>query len=126
MIYLNLGNTNVKLVFLEKILKNLENFDENIILNIKKRLNLCEEYNDDIKALWYEITLNKGMSIDIENIKNFLLTHGRLKYLKPLYFSWIKLDLTSAKNFFEENKFIYHPIARRLIQNKFNNSINNN
>ena len=113
-------HTNVKLVFLEKILKNLDNFDESIILEIKKELNLVEEYNDDIKAIWYEITLQKGMKEEIENVMNFLKTHGRLKYLKPLYFSWFKIDKENAKNFFEENKFVYHPIARRLIQNKFN------
>ena len=112
-------HTNVKLVFLEKILKNLDNFSEEIILTIKKELNLVEEYNDDIKAIWYEITLQKGMKEEIENIMNFLKTHGRLKYLKPLYFSWIKLDFDNAKTFFDENKLIYHPIARRLIQNKF-------
>ena len=112
-------HTNVKLVFLEKILKNLENFNESIILEIKKELNLVEEYNDDIKAIWYEITLEKGMNQEIENIMNFLKTHGRLKYLKPLYISWIKLDFNNAKTFFDENKIVYHPIARRLIQNKF-------
>ena len=112
-------HTNVKLVFLERILKNLENFDESIILEIKKELNLVEDYNDDIKAIWYEITLQKGMKDEIENVKNFLKAHGRLKYLKPLYFSWIKLDLNDSMAFFEENKIIYHPIARRLIQNKF-------
>jgi len=112
-------HTNVKLVFLERILKNLENFDESIILEIKKELNLVEDYNDDIKAIWYEITLQKGMKDEIENVKNFLKTHGRLKYLKPLYFSWMKLDLDDSMTFFEENKIIYHPIARRLIQNKF-------
>ena len=115
----NEWHTNVKLVFLERILKNLENFDESIILGIKKELNLVEDYNDDIKAIWYEITLQKGMKDEIENVKNFLKTHGRLKYLKPLYFSWIKLDLDDSMAFFEENKIIYHPIARRLIQNKF-------
>ena len=99
--------------------KNLENFSEEIIMEIKKILNLVEDYNDDIKAIWYEITLEKGMKIEIENVKNFLKTHGRLKYLKPLYFSWIKLDFSEAKNFFDENNFVYHPIARRLIQNKF-------
>ena len=112
-------HTNVKLVFLEKILKNLENFDESIILEIKKELNLVEEYNDDVKAIWYEITLEKGMKEEIENIMNFLKTHGRLKYLKPLYISWIKLDFNNAKTFFDENKIVYHPIARRIIQNKF-------
>ena len=112
-------HTNVKLTFLDEIKKNLDKFDENLILKIKDELNLVEEYNDDVKAIWYEITLEKGLDIEIENIQNFLLTHGRLKYLKPLYFGWIKLDLESAGAFFDDNKYLYHPIARRLIQNKF-------
>ena len=41
----------------------------------------------------HEITLDKGLNDEIENIKNFLQTHGRIKYLKPLYYGWIKLNL---------------------------------
>ena len=115
-------HTNVKLVFLDEIKKNIHKFDENLLLKIKKELNLVEDYNDDIKALWYEITLDKGLNDEIYNIKRFLKTHGRLKYLKALYFAWIKLNLREARAFFEENKYLYHPIARRLIQNKFNSS----
>ena len=112
-------HTNVKLTFLDEIKKDIQKFDEDLILKIKKELNLVEEYNDDVKAIWYEITLEKGLGEEIENIKNFLQTHGRLKYLKPLYYGWIKLDLENSRTFFEENKYLYHPIARRLIQKKF-------
>ena len=112
-------HTNVKLTFLDEIKKDVKNFDEDLILKIKKELNLVEEYNDDVKALWYEITLDKKLDVEIENIKQFLQTHGRLKYLKPLYYGWINLDLESARTFFDENKYLYHPISRRLIQNKF-------
>ena len=113
-------HTNVKKVFLDSILNNIDFFDEKIILKIKKELNLVDEYNDDIKAIWYEISLKKGLFLEIENIKNFLKTHGRIKYLKALYIGWIKLNINDAKIFFEENKFIYHPIARKIIQNIFN------
>ena len=112
-------HTNVKLTFLDEIKKNIQEFDEDLILRIKKELNLVEEYNDDVKAIWYEITLEKGLNDEIKNIKNFLQTHGRMKYLKPLYFGWIKLNLKEAREFFNENKYLYHPIARRVIQNKF-------
>ena len=112
-------HTNVKMTFLDEIKKNIQDFDEDLIIKIKKELNLVEEYNDDVKALWYEITLDKGIGDEIENIKNFLQTHGRLKYLKPLYFGWMKLDLENARAFFEENKYLYHPTGRRLIQKKF-------
>ena len=112
-------HTNVKMTFLDEIKKNIQDFDEDLIIKIKKELNLVEEYNDDVKALWYEITLDKGISDEIENIQNFLKTHGRIKYLKPLYFGWMNLDLESARAFFEENKYLYHPTGRRLIQKKF-------
>ena len=112
-------HTNAKTVFLDKILNNIDNFDENIILKLKKDLNLVDEYNDDIKAKWYEITLIKGLNIEIENIKNFLTICGRIKYIKPIYIAWIKHYFKDAKIFFDENKFIYHPIARKIIQNKF-------
>ena len=112
-------HTNVKLTFLDEINKNIKDFDDNLILKIKKELNLVEDYNDDVKAIWYEITLEKGLNDEIDNIKNFLQTHGRLKYLKPLYLGWIKVNLEEARKFFDENKYLYHPIARRLIQNKF-------
>ena len=59
------------------------------------------------------------MKDEIENIKHFLKTHGRLKYLKALYIPWIKLDFNGSKIFFEENKLLYHPLARRLIGNNF-------
>ena len=112
-------HTNVKLTFLDEIKKNIKDFDDNLILKIKDELNLVEDYNDDVKAIWYEITLQKGLNDEIDNIKNFLQTHGRLKYLKPLYYGWIKINLEEARKFFDENKYLYHPIARRLIQNKF-------
>ena len=119
-------HSNIKKVFLEKIMNTIDTFDKKIILKIKKELNLVEEYNDDIKAIWYEISLEKGLIEEIENIKKFLRTHGRIKYLKSLYIAWIKFDFNSAKLFFTENKLIYHPIARRLIQNKFDSYKNNN
>ena len=115
-------HTNVKLTFLDEIKKNLQKFDEKLLKKIKNDLDLVEIYNDDIKSTWYEITLEKGMNIEIDNIKKFLQTHGRMKYLKPLYFGWMKLDLNASKKFFEEKKYLYHPIAKIIIQKKFASS----
>ena len=114
-------HTNVKTFFIAKILNDndIDNFDENIILKLKKDLNLVDEFNDDIKEKWYEITLRKGMNIEIENIKNFLTICGRIKYLKLLYIACIKHSFDDAKIFFDENKLIYHPIARKIIHNIF-------
>ena len=42
-----------------------------------------------------------------------------MKYIKPLYFEWYKFQPEQAGKFFEENKYLYHPVAARLISDKF-------
>ena len=112
-------HTHIKLVFLEDFNKNIEDIDIEVIKKMKDELELAEIYNDDIKGVWYEIALKKGLKDEINNIKSFLQTHGRIKYLRPLYINWIQINIRQAKKFFEENKYLYHPCARRLIQDIF-------
>ena len=112
-------HTNVKLVFLDDFNKNIENIDIEVIKKMKNELELAEIYNDDIKGVWYEIALKKGLKEEINNIKLFLQTHGRMKYLRPIYISWMQLNVRQARRFFDENKYLYHPMARRIIQGKF-------
>jgi len=80
---------------------------------------LAEDYNSEIKYMWYLLALDKKMDEEIPNIENFLQTHGRLKYIRPVYFAWMEKDFTQAKEFFEKIKHLYHPFARRIIQEKF-------
>jgi len=112
-------HTNVKLAFLNYLLENKEKINETIAQNLKKKLNLAEDYNSEIKYMWYLLALDKKMDEEIPNIENFLQTHGRLKYIRPVYFAWMEKDFTQAKEFFEKIKHLYHPFARRIIQEKF-------
>ena len=112
-------HTNVKLAFLNYLLENKDKIDDKIAQNLKKKLNLAEEYNAEIKYMWYLLALNKKMEEEMPNIENFLETHGRLKYIRPVYFAWIEKDFSQAKEFFEKVKMLYHPFARRIIQEKF-------
>ena len=113
-------HTNVKLAFLNYLLDNKERINEKIAQNLKAKLNLAEEYNAEIKYMWYLLALNKKMEEEIPNIEKFLETHGRLKYIRPVYFAWIEKDFEQAKEYFEKVKNLYHPFARRIIQEKFN------
>ena len=113
-------HTNVKLAFLNYLLENKDKIDEKIAKNLKEKLNLAEEYNAEIKYMWYLLALDKKMEEEIPNIEKFLETHGRLKYIRPVYFAWIEKDFDQAKEFFEKVKELYHPFARRIIQEKFN------
>ena len=113
-------HTNVKLAFLNDLTDAKDKINEKIAQNLKKKLNLAEEYNAEIKYMWYTLALDKKMEEEIPNIENFLATHGRLKYIRPMYFAWIEKDFEQAKAFFEKVKDLYHPFARRIIQEKFN------
>ena len=113
-------HTNVKLAFLNYLLDNKERINEKIAQNLKAKLNLAEEYNAEIKYMWYLLALDKKMEEEIPNIEKFLETHGRLKYIRPVYFAWIEKDFEQAKEYFEKVKNLYHPFARRIIQEKFN------
>ena len=113
-------HTNVKLAFLNYLLENKEKINETIAKNLKTKLNLAEEYNAEIKYMWYLLALDKKMEDEIPNIEKFLGTHGRLKYIRPVYFAWIEKDFDQAKEYFEKVKNLYHPFARRIIQEKFN------
>ena len=113
-------HTNVKLAFLNYLLENKTRISEQIAKNLKTKLNLAEEYNAEIKYMWYLLALDKKMEEDIPNIEKFLETHGRLKYIRPVYFAWMEKDFDQAKEYFEKVKNLYHPFARRIIQEKFN------
>ena len=112
-------HTNVKLAFLNYLLENKDKINEKTCQNLKKKLNLAEEYNSEIKYMWYLLALDKKIESEIPNIQNFLETHGRLKYIRPVYFAWMEKDFNQAKEFFEKVKYLYHPFGRRIIQEKF-------
>ena len=117
-------HTNVKLVFLNYLLEHKEKINQKICENLKKKLNLAEEYNAEIKYMWYLLALDKKIESEIPNIKNYLQTHGRLKYIRPVYFAWMEKDFNEAKEFFDQVKHLYHPFGRRMIQEKFDKENN--
>ena len=112
-------HTNTKLAFLNYLIDNKNRITEKIAQNLKNELNLAEPYNSEIKYMWYLIALDKKIEEEIPNIEKFLETHGRLKYIRPIYFAWIEKDFSHSKSFFDKTKYLYHPFARRIIQGKF-------
>ena len=117
-------HTNVKLAFLNYLSEHKDKINETICQNLKKKLNLAEEYNSEIKYMWYLLALDKKIESEIPNIKKFLETHGRLKYIRPIYFAWMEKDFNEAKEFFDKVKYLYHPFGRRMIQEKFDKGNN--
>jgi leukotriene-A4 hydrolase len=114
-------NTNVKLVFLGMIKQNLNKLTEENYIFMRDTLNLHKLYNSEIKNIWYQIALNSKHSDVVPYVKAFLANIGRMKYIRPVYSSFAKLDKEDAYNTFQAYKNLYHPVAVRLIENDFKN-----
>jgi len=97
-------HTNVKLVFLNYINKNINRVTNSIYVNIRDKLNLHSGNNVEISYVWYEICMELKKDDVLENVKKFLLCNGRMKYIKPLYFKFYSHNRDEAIKFFKENK----------------------
>ena len=88
----------------------------NLLSNV---LNLKEGYNAEVNFGFFIVALTHGKTLE-NNVKEalilFLGKFGRMKYLRPLYIAFYKVDKETARATFEKYKSSYHPIAQRLIE----------
>jgi len=97
-------HTNVKIVFLNYLEKNIKRITNEIYVCLKEKLNLHFGYNVEISYQWYQICLDLKKEDSLEFVKKFLLCNGRMKYIKPLFSKFYGFDKEEAKKFFKENK----------------------
>ena len=100
-------------------MNNVSKVSEKVYTDLRDILKLHNNYNSEIKNLWYLLCLTTKHEDCIEHLKPFLQSFGRMKYIKPLYFEWFKYQPEQAEKFFNDNKYLYHPVASRLISEKF-------
>lgn len=115
-------HTIVKQYFLIKIKETDKELDEKQETLLSTTLNLKEGYNAEVNFEYFMIILThvKTISDEVkEKLIHFLGLYGRLKYLRPLYIAFYKVDKQEAKDTFELYKSSYHPIAVRLIELDF-------
>ena len=112
-------HTNVKLVFLNYLMENVKKIDDKVYANLRDVLKMHGNYNAEVKYIWYQIALITKHDDCIPYVKEFLLTHGRMKYIRPVYFEWYRYQKEEANKFFNENKMIYHQVAMRIVDDKF-------
>lgn len=112
-------HTNVKLVFLNYLMENIKRINDTVYSNIRDTLKMHGNYNAEVKYIWYQIALITKHDDSIPYVKEFLLTHGRMKYIRPVYFEWYRFQKEQANQFFNENKSIYHQVAMRIVDDKF-------
>lgn len=118
------GHTEERKYFLNKVIKQINSgtpLSDNQYKHIDEELKLYEpKYNAEINFDYYMIMLNRRPEVIRDELKKFLGTYGRMKYLRPIYVSLAKWKKDVAMAYFEELKVKYHPLAVRLIQQDLN------
>ena len=98
-------NTSVKLVFLNKLADSKDSLTNDIYNFLKEKLNLHEGYNAEVENLWYQLALNTGHDDVIDPyVINFLSKNGRMKYIRPIYKSFAKVNKDKAWETFQKYK----------------------
>lgn len=97
-------HTNVKIVFLNYLSANIKSITPDVYNHIRDILQMHGNYNSEVKYIWYQLALALKQEDSIPHVKQFLLTHGRLKYIRPVYFEWYRFNREQANAFFNENK----------------------
>jgi leukotriene-A4 hydrolase len=113
-------HTNVKVYFLNYVLNNINKVDDKVYKLIRDNLKMNDDdYNMEVKNLWYQIGIKSKHDDVIPGMKKLLTSIGRMKYLKPLYSTWYEFNKKDAKSFFDKNKNLYHPVAQKNVGSVF-------
>ena len=81
--------------------------------------------NVEILYSWFYLSLSCELIIDLRELEEFLGSHGRMKYLRPIYRYGVMtrmnralalIDSNIARDIFAKNRSIYHPIAVKMTE----------
>lgn len=111
-------HTNLKLFFLFHITEDPKgiNLTDKQYELLVKTLDLKQGYNSEVTFSFLMLALaNKKMDIK-EQLHSFLGTYGRMKFIRPLYQAYARINKAEAVDLFEKLKNTYHPIAARLVE----------
>ena len=114
--------TLLKMYFLNIIRETDKQLDDTQLEWLNVKLNLKEGYNSEVSFAYFISILTHGKGLEDaikEALIAFLGKFGRLKYIRPLYKAFYKIDKETALATFEKYKSSYHPIAVRLIELDF-------
>ena len=97
-------HTNVKLVFISFLAKYPTNITDEVYINLRDKLKLHNGHNAEISYTWYQIALKRKQADVVPFVQQFLLTQGRMKYIKPVYIAYVVFDKHNALDFFDKHK----------------------
>ena len=77
--------SSLKVVFLEQLVANQENFNPDLLKKIDEDLNITSTRDPEVMQRWFPLGITKGYDV----VKPYAHTHissmGRMKYLQPIY-----------------------------------------
>lgn len=110
-------DSKAKVVVLNLVLNELKEFD--LTTNYEHLTKVTGHNNGDknpeISYNWFQISLAMKDYRCYTAMMLFLQSNGRMKYIKPVYKEFSKLDNSMCREFFIKNRYLYHPVAGRLI-----------
>lgn len=97
-------HTNVKIVFINYLEKNINRINDEIYEKLRDTLKLHNGHNVEVCFNWYLICIDLHKRDVLPYVKKLLSCHGRMKYIKSLYFKLYNFDQNEALAYFNEYK----------------------
>jgi leukotriene-A4 hydrolase len=99
-------HTDVKLEFLNKVMEKINSLTDEQYNTLRDRLGLHKGYNMEVSNIWYQIALLTKHTDVYPYVDEFLGQIGRLRYIRPIYEAYARLDMKRAYSVFTQQKYI--------------------
>ena len=111
--------TLLKQLFLNRINDIGKQLTDDQLSYLSDILNLKSGYNVEVDFSYFLVFLKYGKTIrnDVKQaLIDFLGSHGRVNYLRPIYIEFYKRDKDAALETFEKYRNFYHPIVVKYVE----------
>lgn len=102
-----------KAMFLEKM--SIKPISVETIKRMDQVYNISAMQNSEICLVWQLLCLQNGYTEIYPQVQKFLVTTGRMKYVRPIYRALFKVNPDLARKIFEDNFSFYHPICSGMV-----------
>jgi leukotriene-A4 hydrolase len=89
---------------LNKVIEKIATLTDDQYNTLRDKLGLHKGYNMEVSNLWYQIALLTKHTDVYPFVNEFLGQIGRMKYIRPLYAAYAKLDKEKAYAIFTQYK----------------------
>mmetsp|Transcript_6318 Transcript_6318/g.8167 ORF Transcript_6318/g.8167 Transcript_6318/m.8167 type:complete len:699 (+) Transcript_6318:34-2130(+) len=110
-------------LFLQALLDNVSSsgkiLPETTLNTLDTMYCLTSKNNSEIRFKWTKLCLLCGRSSILKHAASFAISQGRMKFVRPLYRALMESNIPGAAELaigtFAANKYMYHPICRKMV-----------